>query len=140
MECCIELLKLRIFMQQIISLVLAKIILDIEFVEIVSELDNGTCARSHLGNSSFGSHSPRFSSSDNDIVRISKSSIGANFQCLNVGIILTRWPFVLWMALLEANVSVKFLLRVRWSYIGPSFIFEKPVLWRAYYHHTLKHL
>lgn len=69
---------------------LAKIILDIEFVEIVSELDNGTCARSHLGNSSFGSHSPRFSGSDNDVVRISKSSIGANFQCLNVGIILTR--------------------------------------------------
>ncbi|RVW80226.1 hypothetical protein CK203_044794 [Vitis vinifera] len=51
-------------------------LLDIEFAETVSELDNGPCAGSHLGNSSSESHSPGFSGSDNGAVGISESSTG----------------------------------------------------------------
>ena len=47
---------------------------DIEFAETVSELDNGPCAESHLGNSSSESHSPGFSGSDNGAIGISESS------------------------------------------------------------------
>lgn len=49
---------------------------DIEFAETVSELDNGPCAGSHLGNSSSESHSPGFSGSDNGAIGISESSTG----------------------------------------------------------------
>ena len=48
-----KLQKLGIFMQQIVSLVLGKIICwDIEFGEIIPELDNGPRVGPHLGNTS----------------------------------------------------------------------------------------
>lgn len=70
MECCMKLEKLGIFMQQKSLWCLWDYLLDIEFAETVSELDNGLCVGSHLENSSSESHSPGFSGNDNGAVGI----------------------------------------------------------------------